>query len=86
MVLIVDDCLMNLCIVSRVLVAIFSDVRVEFAYDGREGIKWYEELWNDVLCDLVFIIVDYNMFWCDGVMVFKYVWVLEERYNSRARE
>ena len=85
-VLIVDDCSMNLRIVSRVLAAIFSDVRVEFAHDGREGIKRYEELRNDVSCDLALIIVDYNMPWCDGVTASKYVRALEERHNSRARE
>ena len=77
---------MNLRIVSKVLGAIFSDVRVEFAHDGREGIKRFEELRNDASCELALIIVDYNMPCCDGVTASKYMRALEERRNgSRAR-
>jgi CheY-like chemotaxis protein len=85
-VLVVDDCSMNLRIVSKVLGAIFSDVRVEFAHDGREGIKRFEELRNDASCELALIIVDYNMPCCDGVTASKYMRALEERRNGRARE
>ena len=43
------------------------DVRVELSSDGRKGIQQYEALQNDPMCDLMLVVIDYNMPECNGV-------------------
>ncbi len=83
-VLVVDDCAVNLRAVTKVLQATFTcDVRVELSSDGRKGIQQYEALQNDPMCDLLLVVIDYNMPECNGVTAAQYMRALDGKPATR---
>lgn len=83
-VLVVDDCAVNLRVVTKVLQSTFTcDVRVELSSDGRKGIQRYEALRNDPTCDLALVVIDYNMPECDGVTAAQYMRALDAKPAPR---
>jgi len=83
-VLVVDDCAVNLRVVTKVLQATFTcNVRVELSSDGRKGIQRYEALRKDPTCDLALVVIDYNMPECDGVTAAQYMRALDAKPAPR---
>lgn len=83
-VLVVDDCAVNLRVVTKVLQSTFTrDVRVELSSNGRKGIQRYEELRKDPTCDLALVVIDYNMPECDGVTAAQYMRALDAKPAPR---
>lgn len=79
-VLVVDDCAVNLRVVTKVVQSTFTcDVRVELSSDGRKGIQRYEALRKDPTCDLALVVIDYNMPECDGVTAAQYMRALDAK-------